>query len=241
MNNYCHSCGHINGFVYPEVKNLRHLLEKSQPDQSLFLCAKCSGSLLIERLIERQESVSSPHFNSTGPIDLEQLIAILLADINDVVRWAYLRYRGRICLDELDDLSQQIILTLIKNHCRRLRSFSGQSSFKTWLQAVVDHHIYNYSNRRKQTEPLDEIDQELLTYSPLQDQGIDTAEKRKLLLNALSKLSGQERLLFQLWFISELDIKEIAAIFRTEVKIIYKRKQTLVLKLRRLVQGFQSY
>jgi DNA-directed RNA polymerase specialized sigma subunit len=77
-----------------------------------------------------------------------------------------------------------------------------------------------------------------LTYSPLQDQDIDIAERRALLFSALSKLSWQERLLYQLWFISELNAKEIAAVFRTEVKIIYKRRQTLVLKLRRLVRDF---
>jgi RNA polymerase sigma factor (sigma-70 family) len=186
--------------------------------------------------MQRRESVSSPHINSTAPIDLEQLIAILLPDINDVVRWTYLRYQGRICQDELDDLSQQIILMLIEDNCRRFRSFRGQSSFKTWLQAVATHHIYNYFYRRKQIEPIDEVDQGSLIYSPLQDQG-DTAEKQKLLFSALSKLSGQERLLYQLWVISELDVKEIAAVFSTEVKIIYKRKQTLVLKLRRLVRA----
>jgi RNA polymerase sigma factor (sigma-70 family) len=241
MNNYCHSCGQIDSFAHPEVKKLKDTRAESHPDQSLLSCSKCSRSLLIERQIELKGSVYLPNLHRIVPIDLEKLVVILLPSINDAVRWAYLRYQGRICQDELDDLSQQIILTLIEDHCRRLRSFNGQSSFKTWLQAVVDHHIYNYVYRRKQTETLDEIDQESLTCSPLQDQGIDTAEKRKLLFNALSKLSGQERLLFQLWFISELDAKEIAATFRTEVNIIYKRKQTLVSKLRRLVQSFQSY
>jgi RNA polymerase sigma factor (sigma-70 family) len=241
MNNYCHSCAKIDGFAYLEVKNLRQPLEESQPDQSHLFCSKCSSSLLIERQIERQESVSSPHFNSTGPIDLEQLIAILLPDVNDAVRWAYLQYQGRICQDELDDLSQQIILMLIEDNCRRYRSFNGQSSFKTWLQAVVNHHIYKYLYRLKKTETLAEVDQGSLAYSPLQDQGIDTAEKQRLLFSALSKLRWQERLLYQLWFISELNAKEIASIFGTQVKIIYRRKQTLVLKLTRLVRNFQSH
>jgi RNA polymerase sigma factor (sigma-70 family) len=240
MHNYCHSCGHIDGFAYLEVKNLRYPLEESHPDRSLPSYLKCSCSLSIQRQIELEGSVSLLNLNPTAPLDLEQLVAILLPDVSDAVRWASLKYQGRICPDELDDLSQQIILTLIEDNCRRFRSFNGQSSFKTWLQAVVDHHIHNYFYRRKQTETLDGIDQESLTYSPLQDQGIDVAEKRKLLLIALSKLGWQERLLYQLWFISELNAREIAAIFRTDVKIIYKRKQTLVLKLRRLVRSFLS-
>ncbi len=239
MNNYCHSCGQIDGFEYSITKNLKDTAE-SHPNQSLFSCSKCGCSILIERQIEPKESVPLPTLNPAVPADLEQLVEILLPDVNDAVRWASLRYQGRICQDELDDLSQQIILRLIEDNCRRFLSFSGQASFKTWLQTVVDHHVYKYLCRQKRTEALDEIDWESLTYSPLQDQGIDTAERRKLLFSALSKLSRQERLLYQLWFLSELDAKEIAAIFRTEVKIIYRRKQTLVCKLTRLMQNFRG-
>jgi RNA polymerase sigma factor (sigma-70 family) len=238
MNNYCHSCGQIDGFAHPDVKKLKDISAESHPDQSLLSCSKCGRRLLIDRQIELEESVYLPNLNPAAPTDLEQLVEILLPDLNDAVRWASLRYQGRVCQDELVDLSQQIILTLIEDNCRRLRSFSGQSSFKTWLQTVVDHHIYKYICRQKQTEALDAIDPESLTYSPLQDQGIDIAERRKLLFSAVCKLSWQERLLYQLWFISELDAKEIAALFRTEVKIIYRRKQTLVCKLTRLVQNF---
>jgi RNA polymerase sigma factor (sigma-70 family) len=241
MNNYCHSCGQIDVFVYPDLVKSKDTAAESHPDQSLLSCSKCCRSLLIERQIELEELVSSPTLNPHAPIDLDQLVAILLPNINDAVRWAHLRYQGRIREDELDDLSQQIILILIEDNCRRFRSFSGKSSFKTWLQAVVHNHIYKYFYHRKQIETSGEVDQGSLTFSPLQDQDIDTAERRKLLFHALSKLSRQERMLYHLWFISELDPTEIAAIFGTEVKIIYKRKQTLFLKLTRLVRNFQRH
>jgi RNA polymerase sigma factor (sigma-70 family) len=241
MNTYCHSCSQIDGFVYPDIKMLKDTTAESPSDQSLPSCSNCGCSLLIEGQIELEGSASLSNLNPTAPTDLEQLVAILLPDVNDAVHWAYLRYHGCICQDELDDLSQQIVLALIEDNCRRFRSFNGQVSFKTWLQAVVNHHIYKYFYRRKQTDAIDEVDQESLIYAPLQDQYTYIAEKRKLLSNALSKLSLQERLLYQLWFVYELDAKEIATIFRTEVKIIYKRKQTLVLKLTRRVRNFQSH
>ncbi len=241
MHNYCHSCGQIDGFAHPYVKRLKGISAESHPDQSLLSCSKCSRSLLIKPQIELEGSVSLTTLNPTAPIDLEQLVAILLPNVNDAVRWAYLRFQGRICHDELDDLSQQVILMLIEDNCRRFRSFSGQSSFKTWLQTVVNHYIYKYLCRQKQLESLDELDQGSLTYSPPQDQGIETAERRKLLFNTLSKLNLQERMLYQLWFVYELDAKEIAATFRTEIKIIYKCKQTLVLKLTRIMGSFQSH
>jgi RNA polymerase sigma factor (sigma-70 family) len=240
MNNYCHSCGPIDGFVYPDVKNLKDISAESYPDQPLLSCSKCGRRLLIDRQIELEESVSLPTLNPHAPIDLDQLVAILLPNINDAVRWAYLRYQGRIREDELDDLSQQIILILIEDNCRRFRSFNGQSSFKTWLQAVVNHHIYNYFTRWKQIESLNEVHQALLSYSPLLDQGIATAERRMLLSSALNSLSQQERLLYRLSYIFELNSKEIAVIFQTDASRIYKRKQRLLLKLERRVRGLQS-
>jgi len=180
--------------------------------------------------------VSLPNLNPTAPVDLEQL----LRDVYEAVQWAYLQYQGRIRLDELDDFSQQIILKLFEDDCRRLHSFKRHSLPKTWLQRVVDNHIYTCLCRRRQGENPDEVDQGALVYSPRQDRDIYDAEQRNLLSRALGRLSEQERLLYNLWFVSELAPIKIAAVFGTEVGIIYKRKQTLVLKLTRLVQSFQS-
>ena len=135
--------------------------------------------------------MSLPNLNPTEPIDLEQLVPALLPDIYDAVRWACLRYQGRICPDELDDLSQQVILELIEDNCRRLRSFNCQSSFKTWLQSVVNHYASKYFYRRKHNENLNEINHGSLTYSPPQDRDIYFAEKQILLSRALGKLSEE--------------------------------------------------
>jgi len=180
--------------------------------------------------------VSLPSLNPTAPVDLEQL----LPDVYEAVQWACLTYRGCVRRDELDDFSQQIILKLIEDNSRRLRLFNQSFSFKTWLQRVVDHHVYKYLYRGKQAESFDDVEQRALVYSPLQDRDIYAAEQQKLLFRALGKLSEQERLLYNLWFVSELAPIKIAAVFGTEVRIVYKRKQTLVLKLTRLVQSFQS-
>src|SRR5262249_34487065 len=94
--------------------------------------------------------------------------------------------------------------------------------------------------RRKQSESLDEIDQGELIYSPPQYRDIYAAEQRKLLFRALGRLSEQERLLYQLCFVFEQDARNVAAVFKINVKNVYRRKETLVLKLTRLVETFQS-
>jgi RNA polymerase sigma factor (sigma-70 family) len=177
---------------------------------------------------------------STGLSNLELYAETLLPSVANAVRMTYVRYRNPICLEELDDLSQEIILRLLEDNCRRLASFKGQSSFDTWLQIVVNHHISNYLQRRRQNESLAEVDSDSLTCLPSQDEEVAAAEKQKLLLKACCKLNEQELLLYQLCFAYELAPSKIAANFRTEVKVIYKRKQTLVLKLGRLVRNIRS-
>jgi RNA polymerase sigma factor (sigma-70 family) len=184
--------------------------------------------------------VSLLNINLTAPNDLEKLAAILQPDVYDAVRWACLRYLGGVHDDEIDDLSQQVILKLIEDGCRRLHSFEHNSSFKTWLQIVVNHHVCKHLYRRKRAEHFGEVDQGALIYLPPQDRDVYSAEKRTLLFRALGMLSEQERLLYRLWFVYELDPISIAAVLETEVRVIYKRKQTLVLKLKRLVQSFQT-
>jgi RNA polymerase sigma factor (sigma-70 family) len=168
------------------------------------------------------------------PIDSKQLVA----DVQEAVRWACLRYRARIRRDELDDFSQQIILKLIEDDCRRLRLFNHNFSFKSWLQAVVNHHVYKCLYRRKHAESVDEVYQGELVYSPTQDREIYAAEQQRLLFRALGKLSEQERLLYQLCFVFEQDVHKIATVLKINVKNVYKRKETLVLKLARLIQAF---
>jgi RNA polymerase sigma factor (sigma-70 family) len=180
--------------------------------------------------------VSLPNFNPTAPIDLEQLVA----DVHEAVLWACLRYRGRIYQDELEDFSQQIILKLIEDNCRRLHSFKRRSSSKTWLQRVVENHIYSCLYRRKQAASLDVVDQGSLVYSPPQNRDIYATEQRRLLSRAIGRLNEQERLLYQLCFVFEQDARKVATVFKINVKNVYKRKESLVLKLTRLVQSFQG-
>jgi RNA polymerase sigma factor (sigma-70 family) len=180
--------------------------------------------------------VSLPDCNPTAPIDFEQLVA----DVYEAVRWACIRYRCRVRRDELDDLSQQIVLKLIEDNCRRLHSFKRQSSLKTWLQAVVNRHIYKCLCLQKQAKNLDEVDKEALIYSPPQDLDIYAAEKRDLLFRALGGLSEQERLLYQLCFVFEQDSHKVATVLKINVKNVYKRKETLVIKLARLIETFQQ-
>lgn len=196
--------------------------------------------MLVTRHTDTRRTMSLPKLNPTAPGDLEELVAMLLPDVYCAVRWACLRHLGVVRDDEIDDLSQQVTLNLIEDGCRRLHSFEHHSSFKTWLQIVVNHHVCKYLYGRKRAERLDDVDHGTLIYLPSQDRDIYAEEKRKLLFQAISMLSEQERLLYRLWFVYELEPVKIAAVLGIEVRAIYKRKQTLVLKLTRLIRTFQS-
>ncbi len=69
MNNYCHSCGPIDGFVYPDLKKLKDTAAKSHLNQSPLSCSICVCDLLIECQIEREGSVSLPNLTRTQQVE----------------------------------------------------------------------------------------------------------------------------------------------------------------------------
>jgi DNA-directed RNA polymerase specialized sigma24 family protein len=86
--------------------------------------------VLTVRHIELDGSVSLPDLNPTAPLDLEHLVA----DVDEAVQWACLRYWGSIRQDELDDFSQPQDRDIYAAEQRRLLSRAlGRLSEQEWF------------------------------------------------------------------------------------------------------------
>ncbi|MFY9558175.1 MAG: hypothetical protein WAV47_25975, partial [Blastocatellia bacterium] len=107
---------------------------------------------------------------STEPKVIESPIETLLRDIPAIVRLSYSLRDSHPSKDLVEDLSQEILLLLIEDDYRRLRSFDAQrSSFRTWLSAVVMHHVSRHVSKEKYWKPMDEVAPEKLIYLPTQE------------------------------------------------------------------------
>ena len=141
--------------------------------------------------------------------------------------------------DEIDDICQQILLLLIEDSHRRLRLFDSQkSSFQTWLNSIVRHHISNYIHRRRETMSLDEIDPESVSSPPTQEHLVILRDRSRRLEATLTRLSKRDQQIIQLLYIEELSAIDVARIMRIKVGLVYWHKHAVIKRLRNICNKF---
>jgi RNA polymerase sigma-70 factor (ECF subfamily) len=112
----------------------------------------------------------------------------------------------------------------------RLSSFQGRSTFKTWLLRVVSNAALDFGRQRGRREavsldapaPSDgEIAQPLTHYDPAQ--GLERADLRHLLDQALASLPEAQRQTFVLHAEAELSYREVAEVLEISIGTVMSR------------------
>lgn len=115
----------------------------------------------------------------------------------------------RVGPDLAADAAQETFLTA----CRKLRSYRGDSSLKTWLFGIANNHCRNLARKRK-LETLDWLDatrrESASQTSPSSDS--ETLIDRELLMAALRSLSAEHREVVLLKEIDGLTYDEVGAV-----------------------------
>jgi RNA polymerase sigma-70 factor, ECF subfamily len=104
---------------------------------------------------------------------------------------------------EVDDLFQEIMIHVWNS----LPSFRGESSPGTWLYRVAINTALIYRRKRRETEPLPELED---SRSATQ-QNLEAEERLAALHRAIATLADQDRLIITL-LLEDLSYKEIAEI-----------------------------
>lgn len=159
----------------------------------------------------------------------------LLPQIGVMVRWACRCYRRFPDQGVIDDLTQEITLSLIQNDYHALRSFEYRSTEKTWLQRIVLHRVGRYFKSQYLTESLEELPIDSLpSQSPSQEVMVLFKEREKQLETVCGKLTERERRLWD-FLRSGLSDKEIAERMSTTSNAIHQSKYKLIKKMQRLI------
>jgi DNA-directed RNA polymerase specialized sigma24 family protein len=88
--------------------------------------------------------MDEPNVTWKDDIPPNTLLDSLLPQISVMVRWACRRYHRFPDQGVIDDLTQEITLSLIQNDYHALRSFEYRSTEKTWLRKVVLRRVGRY-------------------------------------------------------------------------------------------------
>jgi RNA polymerase sigma factor (sigma-70 family) len=183
-----------------------------------------------------------PSNDSQAPhaFDAKQLVVGLSPKVPKAVRYACRFYGHDPNWAEVEDLSQDVLVKLIDDNCRRMRSFANFSSIETWLYTVVKHNVRPYVLRRRWEKEnvsyANDLLSSVLSYQPAQDKTLIDEDKRRTLQAIISSLSNRKRRLIELE-LQELKPKEIAKEMGIKINSFYSEKSALIRELRETVKG----
>jgi len=167
-----------------------------------------------------------------------------------LVRYAVasvLRSRDALLLaDELEDLTQTVLLSFFDRDCRRLKMYEGrnQASFATFVRVCATRQALDFLRSRRRRLPIaDEPEREdegqALASTPDLTAGPEdraaTAEGLAQLGRAVATLSAREQLLVRLHFVLGCDVAEVAAALHVTENAVHVLKSRVKTKLRGLV------
>ncbi len=148
--------------------------------------------------------------------------------------WRSLRYLG-ISDQELPDASQEVFLIV---H-RRLGEFRGDSSFETWLFGICVGVARNARRRQtKQRQRFSSLpDEENPSLEVGVEQTLDLQRARVRLRAALSQLSEEQREVFVLHEIEELEMRTVAETVGCPLFTAYSRLRRARQELTKILKG----
>jgi len=131
--------------------------------------------------------------------------------------------------EEAEEISQDVFVKAYEN----LASFKGDSKFSTWIYKIAYYASLDAIKRNKRqinSENLDTINE--IDFENMQDalQYMHNKERKKIINDALLKLSEEESIILTLFYFEELSIKEISkvvnlSIDNIKIKLFRSRKK----------------
>lgn len=146
--------------------------------------------------------------------------------------WRTARHLG-VREADLEDICQEVFLTAF----RRLPSFEGRSSIRTWLYGICLRVTSDYRRRAHLRREVVSADPPARAQGPDQDEPYAREQARVRLGQILERLDPNQRTVFVLYEIEELTMKEVASIVGCPLQTAYSR---LHAARARVIDGIQD-
>jgi RNA polymerase sigma-70 factor (ECF subfamily) len=134
---------------------------------------------------------------------------------------------------DAEDALQDAFIKVYQN----IRQFRGQSTFSTWLYRIVVNTCYTHVKKRQKQHLQVDIETRKEMELPQCESTFDelTATEQKQIINrAMELLKPEESLLLKLFYLSELDVKEVMQITgfgESKVKVTLHRGRKRLQKI----------
>jgi len=136
----------------------------------------------------------------------------------------------------VDDLFQEIFLSLVKDDFAQLRRFRGDNgcTLASWLRMIAARRTIDHLRRhRHRTELVTDV------HGNQQDSPELAASEGQLqesLARALDSLTAHERILIKLFFYRNLSASDVVSMLHLSVGAVYTQKSRIIAKLRETLE-----
>jgi RNA polymerase sigma-70 factor (ECF subfamily) len=154
--------------------------------------------------------------------------------------FSVLRYKGAgyIGADTIDELFQEIFLSLVDDNFKKLKSFQSRNgcSFATWLRQIVVNKTIDFIRSRKDYVSIDDSqsfdDGSIVDESLTVPEGVFSREKFSLLQDCIERLGTEERFFLEMYINQGLSLDELKELLKVSRGTIDMRKTRIIDDLR---------
>lgn len=127
--------------------------------------------------------------------------------------------------DKAENIMQETFLSMIKS----LHQFDGKSKLSTWLYRItVNHYLMEFRKKKYNFVSIDNTDdfindRNVIDWNSIPYNSVENNELRKILDNAIGRLSPEYRIVFLLRDVEELSTRETGKIVGLSVPAVKSR------------------
>lgn len=138
-----------------------------------------------------------------------------------------------------EDVTQDAFLKIWKN----IKKFKSQYKFKTWAYTIAKNTALDQLKRKgfvaianEQGEPEDlALSKALVSEDPLPEELMMKLDDAALVSRSLAKLPGKYREILDLYYLKQLNFREISELLRQSINTIKTRHRRAVMQLKKIV------
>lgn len=155
------------------------------------------------------------------------------------VRQTLRTYNVRWACDAVEDHVASLFIKLLDQHCRKLRSWRGDASLKTWLRVFAANATIDVlrSSKNLATTPFEELDDEIGNTLPLDSNRIDATRQLRFLFAEREQLNAEDTLLFDRYLLNTEPAAEVAQALGINHGALYTRTSRLRSRLRNAIES----
>jgi RNA polymerase sigma-70 factor, ECF subfamily len=178
-----------------------------------------SSNLLAARTRTMDTALTTPIAPRVKEVTSGDFDEIVRRHQRRVYRFVFMMMRDA---DEADNLTQECFLRAYQN----LSTFRGESSLETWLLRIAANLVRDHARNRKgsfwkRLLGLDDEEEQgaarIVSPAPSPEQELLAREEVQAVWRAANELSGQQRAVFLLRFVEELELNEIGEVLSLRV------------------------